>query len=148
MKLLKFAFFFICLLITTACGSVKDSTPIEITDAWVRAVDSGMGGTAAALFMTIQNNTSTPDVLLKVKGDAAEMMQIHLSEVDVNGVSSMHEVQGVEIAANDITQLKPGGYHVMLMGLKQDIKEGDMIKFTLVFQNAGEMVIEAVARTP
>lgn len=148
MKLLKFAFFFICLLITTACGSVKDSTPIEITDAWVRAIDSGMGGTATALFMTIQNNTSSPDVLLQVKGNAAEMVQIHLSEVDANGVSSMHEVEGVEIAANGIAELKPGGYHVMLMGLKQDIKEGELIEFTLVFQNAGEMMIEAVVRTP
>jgi copper(I)-binding protein len=148
MKLLKSAFFFICLLIITACVPVKDSAPVEITDAWVRTVDSGTGGSATALFMTIQNNTSTPDVLLKVESDVAAMVQIHLSEVDANGVASMNEVEGVEIAANGIAELKPGGYHVMLMGLKQDIKEGDMIKFTLVFQNAGEMAIEAVVRTP
>jgi copper(I)-binding protein len=148
MKLLKFSFFFIVLLMVAACGPLENSTPIEIADAWVRAIDSDMGGSATALFMTIQNNTSTPDVLLKVKSDAAEIVQIHLSEVDANGVASMNEVEGVQIAANGIAELKPGGYHVMLMGLKQDIKEGDLIKFTLVFQNAGEMVIESVVRIP
>jgi copper(I)-binding protein len=151
MKFHKLAFVFIYLLMVTACGPAENSATIEITNAWVRAIDGGMGsmdGTASALFMTIQNNHSSPEVLLKVESDVAAMVQIHLSEVDVNGVSSMHEVEGVEIAANGIAELKPGGYHVMLMGLKQDIKEGELIQFTLVFQNAGKMVIEAVVRTP
>lgn len=148
MKLHKFVAIFICLLMTSACGSAKNSTPIEITDAWVRAIDSEMGGTATALFMTIQNNGSTPDVLTRVESNVADMVQIHLSEVDANGVASMQEVNGVELSSNGVAELKPGGYHVMLMGLKQDIKEGDLIEFTLVFQNAGEMVIEAVVRTP
>jgi copper(I)-binding protein len=151
MKFHKLAFVFIYLLMLTACGPAENSASIEITDAWVRAIDGGMGSmdsTASALFMTIQNNNPTSDVLLKVKSDVAAMVQIHFSEVDANGVSSMHEVDGVEIAANGIAELKSGGYHVMLMGLKQDIKEGELIEFTLVFQNAGEMVIEAVVRTP
>jgi copper(I)-binding protein len=142
---------FICLFLFSACTVAGNSPSIEITDAWVRTVDHGMndmGGSATALFLNIQNNSSTADTLLMVKSDVAEMVQIHLSEVDANGIASMHEVTGVELPAHGVAELKPGGYHVMLMGLKQEIKEGDLIEFTLVFQNAGEMTIEAVVRTP
>lgn len=151
MKLYKLLALFLCLLIITACSSTTNSASIEITNAWVRAVNSEMsmaGGSATALFMTIQNNTSTNDILLKAEGDVAEMVQIHLSEIDANGVASMHEVEGVEIPASRIVELKPGSYHVMLMGLKQDIKEGDMITFTLTFENAGSIIIEAPVKVP
>lgn len=151
MKLYKLLALFLCLLIITACSSTTNSASIEITNAWVRAVNSEMsmaGGSATALFMTIQNNTSTNDILLKAESDVAEMVQIHLSEIDANGVASMHEVEGVEIPASRIVELKPGSYHVMLMGLKQDIKEGDMITFTLTFENAGSIIIEAPVKVP
>lgn len=151
MKLYKLLSLILCLFIITACSTSTTSAPIEISNAWVRAVDTNMsmgGSSATALFLTIQNNASTTDVLIRVESTIAEMVQIHLSEVDVNGVASMHEVAGVEIPANGMTELKPGSYHVMLMGLKQDIKEGDMITFTLVFENAGSITIEAPVKTP
>lgn len=151
MKLYKLLCMFLCLLIITACSSTPASAPIEITDAWVRAVDPEMdmaGGSATALFMTIQNNVATADTLIKVESDIAEMVQIHLSEIDANGIASMQEVAGVEIPANGLAELKPGSYHVMLMGLKQEIKEDDMITFTLVFQNAGSITIEAPVKVP
>ncbi|NJN79432.1 MAG: copper chaperone PCu(A)C [Anaerolineales bacterium] len=151
MKLYKLIPTLFCLFMFTACGSAENAVPIEITNAWVRAVDSEMsmgGSSATALFMTIQNNTSIDDVLIRVESDVADMVQIHLSQVDANGVASMREVEGVQILASEIAELKPGSYHVMLMGLKREIKEGDMIEFTLVFQNAGSIVIEAPVKTP
>jgi len=147
MKLYKFLPVFFGLFIVIACASPANTTSIEITNAWVRAVDSNMNS-ATALFLTIQNNTSTPDMLLRAESDVAEMVQIHLSEVDANGVASMHEVAGVEIPANGIAELKPGSYHVMLMGLNKEIKEGNMIEFTLVFQHAGSITIEAPVKVP
>lgn len=101
-----------------------------------------------ALFMTIKNNSSVTDKLLKVESNVAQMAQIHRSEMDMNGVSSMHEVDGVEIPAGGIAELKPGSYHVMLMGLTRNLKEGDMVTFTLTFQNAGKVIIEAPVKTP
>ena len=109
---------------------------------------NGMGSSPTALFMTIHNNARTADTLLKVESDIAEMVQIHLSEIDASGVSSMHEVDGVEIPAGGTAELKPGSYHVMLMGLKRDIKPGDKVAFTLTFKNAGTMTIEAPVKTP
>ncbi|HLO15845.1 MAG TPA: copper chaperone PCu(A)C [Anaerolineales bacterium] len=146
---------FLLVSVLSACGSpapARQTPAIEVTDAWVRAVGSmnnmSSSGSATALFMTIQNNSSVTDKLLNVKSDAAKMVQIHLSEVDANGVSSMHEVDGVEIPAGGTAELKPGGYHVMLMGLNQDLKAGDQVAFTLTFQNAGSVTVEAQVKTP
>jgi periplasmic copper chaperone A len=141
-------------LALSACASpapAAQASSIEVTDAWVRTV-SGMdmsgSGSATALFMKIQNNSNMPDVFLKAESDVAKMVQIHLSEVDANGVSSMHEVDGVEIPAGGLAELKPGSYHVMLMGLNRDIKEGETITFTLTFKNAGTLTIEAPVKAP
>jgi copper(I)-binding protein len=144
---------FVCLtLVLSACAATASSQGpgIEVTDPWVRTVGNmqGMGGSSTAFFMKLQNNTSEPDMLLKVESDVAEMVQIHLSEIDANGVSSMHEVEGVEIPANGAAELKPGSYHIMVMGLKREIKEGDLITFTLTFRNAGTITVEAPVKTP
>ncbi len=154
MKLTKLFIVSLMIIILSACTSPvanENTSPIEISNAWVRAVGdmNSMGNqSATALFLTIQNNADAPDMLLEAKSDVAKMVQIHLSEIDANGVASMHEVEGVEIPANGIAELKPGSYHIMLMGLKQEIKEGDMITFTLVFQNAGSITIEAPVKAP
>lgn len=142
-------------LSSPACASpapVVQTSPIEVTNAWVR-ISSGMDSmgdstSTAALFMNIQNNGTAADTLLKVESDVAGMVQIHLSEVDANGVASMSEVAGVEIPAGGMLELKTGSYHVMLMGLNRNLKEGDKVTFTLTFENAGKLIVEAQARNP
>jgi copper(I)-binding protein len=69
-------------------------------------------------------------------------------EIDANGVSSMHEVDGVDIPAGGSAELKPGSYHVMLIGLQRDLKEGDLVTVTLTFQNGGQIAVEAPVKTP
>ncbi|RPJ23502.1 MAG: copper chaperone PCu(A)C [Chloroflexi bacterium] len=162
--------FFILLIalsfVLSACASPSSDkqNPIEISNAWVRTVGgmqpkeasapaTGMqpkedAGPATGAFMTIKNNSDAADKLIKAESDAAKMVQIHLSEVDANGVATMHEVDGVDIPAGGSAELKPGSYHVMLIGLKQDIKEGDTISITLVFQNAGKVTLEAPVKNP
>lgn len=150
-----FGFLIVLSFVLSACASpssAKQNGPIEITDAWVRTVDGMMdvngSGSKTALFMNIKNNSETGDKLIKAKSDAAKMVQIHLSEIDANGVSSMHEVDGVEIPAGRTAALKPGGYHVMLMGLTRNLQEGDTVTFTITFQHAGKVTIEAPVKTP
>ena len=122
---------------------------IVVMNPWVRAV-GGMGGMDAtsALFMVIQNNGSAVDTLLKAESDAAGMVQIHISEINADGVSSMREVDGIEIPAGGSVELMPGGYHVMLMGLKRELKAGDTITFILTFKIAGTVTIEAPVKNP
>jgi copper(I)-binding protein len=147
-----------------ATSSDKQAASIEISNAWVRTVGgmqpkeasaptTGMqpkegSGPATGAFMLIKNNSNTADKLIKAESDAAKMVQIHLSEVDANGVTSMHEVEGVDIPAGGSAELKTGSYHVMLIGLKQDIQAGDTISITLIFQNAGKVTIEAPVKAP
>lgn len=58
----------------------------------------------------------------------------------------MREVEGIDLRAGSAVTLKPGGFHIMLMGLAGPIKEGDTIPVTLTFEQAGEMVVDAPAR--
>lgn len=152
--------------ILSACvsSSAKQASSIEVSNAWVRTVGgmqskeastsaTGMqpkegAGPATGAFMIIKNNSDAADKLIKAESDVAKMVQIHLSEVDANGVSSMHEVEGVDVPAGGSAELKPGSYHVMLIGLKQDIQEGDTVSITLTFQNAGKVTVEAPVKTP
>jgi hypothetical protein len=132
-------------------ASTSTTSSIEVMNPWVRAV-GGMGGmgdsTSSALFMVIQNNADAADTLIKAESDVAQMVQIHLSEIDANGVSSMHEVDGVEIPAGGSVELKSGSFHIMLMGLTRDIKEGDTVTFILTFKNAGQITIETPVKAP
>jgi copper(I)-binding protein len=60
----------------------------------------------------------------------------------------MKEVQAIEIPARGSVEFKPGSYHVMLMGLGNDTQEGSSVTFTLTFQNAGKVVIQAPVKAP
>jgi len=124
-------------------------SPIEITEAWVRTAPGTDGmGMNGALFMTIKNSAAEADVLMRVETQSAHMSEVHLTEVDANGVSSMHEVEGVQIPAKGQVEFKSGSYHVMLMGLKEGVQAGSMASFTLFFKNAGAVVVEAPIRDP
>jgi hypothetical protein len=65
-----------------------------------------------------------------------------------DNVMSMSPVEAIEVPANGQVELKPGGYHVMLVGLKQDLKVGDIVKLTLVFEKAGRIDVEAEVKNP
>lgn len=148
----------------SACATSSAESSIEVSNAWVRTVGamqpkedssaaSGMmpkkdAGPATGAFMVIKNSGAADDKLIKAESDAAKMVQIHLSEIDANGVSSMHEVEGVDIPAGGSAELKPGSYHVMLIGLTQDLQEGDLVTITLTFQKAGKVTIEAPVKAP
>jgi copper(I)-binding protein len=76
------------------------------------------------------------------------MTQVH--EMKMEGdVMKMGELKdGLEIPAGAKVELKPGGFHIMFMGLKEGIKEGDAVKVKLVFEKAGEVEIEMPAQAP
>ena len=60
-----------------------------------------------------------------------------------DGVMKMQHVDALDIPANGQLRMKPGGYHIMLMGLAKPLKEGDEIELTLIFEKAGEMKVKA-----
>lgn len=105
-----------------------------------------MGGMGAsgAVFFTIMNHAAEDDRLIDAKSDVAQKVELHTHKDDGNGVMQMlHVPEGFVIPASGSHALARGGDHVMLMGLTRELTDGDMVSVTLVFEKAGEVVIEA-----
>lgn len=129
---------------------------ITVQDAWARATSmdmqmdhnhDSMGGKTSAIYMVIVNQTNQEDRLIAAKASAAETVEIHETRME-NDIMKMQKVDGVAIPANGKVELKPGGYHIMLINLKQDLKAGEKIPFTLIFEKNGEINLEAEVRMP
>jgi periplasmic copper chaperone A len=112
----------------------KDGT-ILIQNLWTRATPNG--AKVAGGFITITNKGTTPDRLLSASAKTAERVEIHEMAMN-NGVMKMRELdKGLEIKPGETIELKPGGYHLMLMDIKEPAMEGGKIEGTLVFEKAG-----------
>lgn len=97
---------------------------------------------AAGGFMAIVNTGTEADRLIAAESDIAMKVEVHESKVDANGVGTMEHVDFIEIPAGETVNLQHGGYHVMFMGLKGTLTEGEMHKGVLVFERAGRVEIE------
>jgi hypothetical protein len=97
---------------------------------------------AAGGFMAIVNNGAKADRLLGVESDIAVKVEVHESKVDANGVGTMEHVDAIEIPPGGTVSLEHGGYHVMFMGLKGKLTEGETHKGVLIFEKAGRAEIE------
>ena len=128
-------------------GSILASTPgvlasdVMVMDAFARA-SAVSTAKAGAVYMTLTNQGAVPDRLLKITTPAAASASLHES-AEKDGVATMRPVEALEIPAGGSVELKPGGYHVMLMGLKAPLKKGDMIMLQLNFEHAGSVDVMA-----
>lgn len=93
-------------------------------------------------FMTIRNTGDTPDYLIGAKGDFAETLQVHQTVVDANGVAKMLPIPELKIPPHGEVTLQHGSYHVMMMGLKRQLKKGEAVPVTLTFKTAGEVTVD------
>lgn len=119
-------------------GACAPSGVIEVRDAWARS--GAMGGNSAA-YLALVNGTGREDELLGASSDAANAVEIHLSQAGADGVMQMIPQESVTIRAGGRLELKPGGYHVMLIGLKRDLAAGGSIALTLHFKNYGDLAL-------
>ena len=97
--------------------------------------------------MVISNSGEEDDRLLQVQTDLAHGVELHVTEMK-NEVMTMRPVEGIDIPAGGAAELKPGGYHVMLINLQPEIKPGEKYPLTLVFERGGALVVEAEVRAP
>ncbi|HET8726557.1 MAG TPA: copper chaperone PCu(A)C [Alphaproteobacteria bacterium] len=112
---------------------------IRIDHPWARATP-GEAPTGAG-FMVLINEGEEEDRLIGAEADIAETVEIHGHNVE-DGVMRMRPVDDVTIPAGGMVALAPGAYHVMLIGLKAPLAEGDRVPVTLSFEKAGEIVVE------
>jgi periplasmic copper chaperone A len=117
---------------------------ITIGHPWARATPGAVKNSAA--FMTFAAK-DTADKLIGVSGDVAREIQIHTMLTE-GGMMKMREIKSLDIPANGKTELKPGGLHIMLIGLKDGLKEGTKFPLKLKFEKAGEITVDVVAEKP
>ncbi len=118
--------------------SSKRNEKIEVEDAWVRSVPSSSRHTAA--YMVLQNHGSMDDRLLSAHSDIVQVVELH-EVVMIGKLMSMRPVEYFPIPALGSTELKPGGYHLMLINLKRVLKAGEHVSLTLKFQHAGDLTL-------
>jgi len=113
-----------------------DANSIAVDQPWARATPAG--AKTGATYMTVINNGKSADRLLGATTPLADKVQFH-SVSEENGVSRMREMRAVEVAPGAKATFSPGGMHIMMVGLKQPLKEGQTFPLTLVFEKAGKI---------
>ncbi len=121
------------LLSTALINGAATAQTVTVADAWVRVTVAAQRATGAFLKLTVQGADAT---LIAASSPVAGVTQIHEMAMS-EGVMRMREVTGgVPLKAGQIFELKPGGYHIMMMDLKQPVKAGDQVPLTLTFKQA------------
>ncbi len=114
---------------------------IEIGHVWARATPQGAKNGAA--YLVLKNSGKEADTLRGAQSQVADRVEIH-EHIHEGDVMKMRQVSGgVAIPAGVTVPFKPGGYHIMLMGLKQQLEPGQHIPLKLSFAKAGEVTVEA-----
>jgi len=147
----------ISVLLTCAGCTSSPGPKIQVTGAWVRAVNTqqatsmpgmpGMTDATSAVYLTIQNTGSQADRLVSVTSAVAQSVEIHQSQVQ-NNVASMQKLDNLALPAKSTIQFQPGGYHLMLIGVKRNLNPGDKITVNLQFDKSAPILIEAEVRGP
>ena len=112
---------------------------ITVSNPFARA--SAGPAKAGAAYLTITNEGAETDLLVAASTAAAKGAQVHATMMD-NGVMKMRPVKAVEVSPGEPTVLRPGGLHIMLMGLRAPLVEGQTFTLTLTFEKAGPMEVE------
>ena len=140
----KFRFALAATALALSCGTAlaQDYTagPLKIEQPWTRATPAG--AKVAGGYVAVTNTGSTADRLLGGSSEIAGKVEIHEMSMN-NGVMTMRGLpEGVELKPGAKVEMKPGGYHIMFMELKRQLKEGEKVKGTLTFEKAGAVPVE------
>ena len=121
----------LALAIALTLGALPAFADVTVADAWVRATVPQQMATGAFMRLTSDSDMR----LVGADSPLASVVEIHEMIMDGN-VMKMNAVPGVDLPAGKTVELKPGGYHVMLMGLKQQVKDGDEVPVSIVVEAA------------
>ncbi len=118
---------------------------LAVSHPWARASAGRVKNGAA--FMALANNGQATDRLVKISTPVAMKASLHLSVME-DGLMHMRPVEAVEVKPGEPTVLKPGGLHVMLMGLKAPLKKGETFPLSLTFEKAGSVDVAVEVQGP
>jgi copper(I)-binding protein len=121
----------LALIAALACGSVFAQT-VDVKDAWVRTSVQGQKATGAFMKITAKEGTK----LVSVSSPAAGVAEVHEMKMDGDVMKMRAVPGGLDLPAGKTVELKPGGFHVMLMDLKAALPKDTTVPLTLVFKDA------------
>jgi copper(I)-binding protein len=132
---------FTLMMVAAQCASnIAAPTPaakgVVITNAEAR-----VAGANGVVYLDVLNNTDQADALVKAETDVATA-ELHETTIDANQVMHMEPTPKVALPVGETINFKPGGKHIMLIGLKKELAPGDKIKVTLTFEHAPPMPLE------
>lgn len=116
---------------------------IRIGHPWTRAAGANANG---AGFMALRNTGTQPDRLLSAATPAARVVELH-THIREGDVMRMRPVQDIPVPAGEAVELRPGGLHIMLIGLAAPLAQGSRVPLTLRFERAGEVQVELVVES-
>ena len=135
----------------TALACAPALAQVEVKDAWIRATVPAAKSTG--VFMQLKSQQDAR--LLEVRSSVAGVAEIHQMQMD-GQMMKMHAVPALDLPAGQVVNLASGGYHVMLMDLRHQLKEGETVPLTLVVARKGkkneqiavDVVVKALTYNP
>ena len=119
------------ILASFALASLPAMAQVSVSEPWVRATVPQQKATGAFMQLKAEKGSR----LVEARSPVAGVVEIHEMAMK-DGTMTMRAIPGLELPAGKAVELKPGGYHVMLMDLKQQVKEGETVPITLVVEGA------------
>jgi copper(I)-binding protein len=135
----------LALAATAAAAHEYKAGAIEIDHPYARSTAAGQPNGGG--YMKLVNGGGAADRLLSVSANVARSVELHEMAMDGN-VMRMRQVDGIALQSGQTVELKPGGYHVMFVGLKAPLKAGDSFPMTLKFEKAGEVKVQVKIEAP
>jgi len=118
---------------------------LHIQQPWSRPTVAAVP--VGVVYVDLKNDGDKMERLLSASSDVAERVELHASVMD-GQMMRMRQIHTVDIAPKSTTQLKPGGMHIMLMGLKAPLTQGQTFTLNLVFEQTGTVAVPVLVRDP
>ena len=149
-KIYQFTLFLLFSLFLSACDNKKQESgakanssaadSITVVDPYIRAMPPGQKVTA--MFMSMDNASASTQELVSADTTASDHAELHEHKM-TDGMMQMGQVEKIPVNAKSSAALKPGGYHIMLIGLKKDLQLGEMVDVKLGFKDGSSKTVKA-----
>jgi copper(I)-binding protein len=128
---------------TTASALRAQTAVVTARDAWVREAPAGRAVTG--MFLTVQNSGATARTIVSGKANVGDTLELHEMKRD-GGMMQMSPVKSIAVPANGQVELRPGGLHLMLFGLKKPLVPGDTVRVELTLDDGTRVPVLATVR--
>ena len=129
----------LCAALVAGTAWAQKKGDLEIDAPWARATPPG--ASVAGGYASIRNRGAAPDKLVAASSPAADHVELHVMSMD-GGVMRMQQVKSFDVPAHGELALKPGGNHLMFIGVKAPFKTGEKVPVKLRFEKAGEVEVQ------